>query len=76
MTPNHFIRSFKQYTGVSPGVFRKKKRMELACDMLVSTELQIGIISKEMGYDDSLYFSRAFKKYTGFSPSEYRSKNR
>ena len=76
MTPNHFIRSFKQYTGVTPGAFRKKKRMELACDMLVSTELQIGIISKEMGFDDSLYFSRAFKKFTGCSPSEYRSKNR
>lgn len=76
MTPNHFIRCFKQYVGVTPGAFRIKKRMELACDMLVSTELPVGIISKEMAYNDSLYFSRAFKRFTGYSPSEYRSKNR
>ncbi len=72
MCPNHFIRSFKQYTGVSPNAFRIEKRLEFAAEMLVSTDLAVEKVANASGYDDSLYFSRTFKKHMGMSPTEYR----
>lgn len=72
ISPNHFIRSFKQYTGMSPNAFRIEKRMEIASEMLLSTDMSIEEVSDTAGYSDPLYFSRAFKKHYGMSPSEYR----
>lgn len=72
MSANHFIRSFKKYVGVSPNVYRIEKRMELASEMLISTDLSVEQVACASGYADSLYFSRAFKKHTGQSPTEYR----
>lgn len=72
MSPNHFIRSFKQYVGVSPNAFRIEKRLEIAGEMLISTDLAVDSIAVASGYDDPLYFSRTFKKHMGISPTEYR----
>jgi AraC-like DNA-binding protein len=72
MSSNHFIRSFKQYVGVSPNAFRIEKRLEIAGEMLISTDLAVDSIAVASGYDDPLYFSRTFKKHMGISPTEYR----
>jgi transcriptional regulator GlxA family with amidase domain len=62
MSQNHFIRRFKQYAGVSPNAFRIEKRLEIACEMLISTDMTVERIGTASGYDDPLYFSRLFKK--------------
>lgn len=76
MSPNHFIRSFKKYIGMSPNAFRIEKRMEIACEMLESTDLPIEKVAVASGYQDPLYFSRAFHKKMGVSPCEYRNRKR
>ena len=76
MSEGHFIRSFKQYTGVSPNTFRITKRLEIASDMLSSTKMTVEQIAQAAGYDDPLYFSRIFKKNFGISPTEYRKENK
>lgn len=72
MSPNHFIRSFKKYVGMSPNAYRISKRMETAEELLSSSEMNIEQIAAAVGYSDPLYFSRAFKTHVGMSPSKYR----
>ena len=72
MSANHFIRSFKQYVGLSPNAFRIRRKMEIACEMLISTDMNVEGVASAVGYSDPLYFSRAFKKHEGMSPTEYR----
>lgn len=76
MSEGHFIRSFKQYVGVSPNSFRTANRIEIAAQMLISTKMTVEQVAHSCGYSDPLYFSRIFKKNIGVSPKEYRRSNR
>ena len=49
--------------------------MELAKEMLKSTDIPIGLIAQKTGYTNFSYFSQVFKRYTGLSPLEYRRMN-
>lgn len=51
-----------------------KIRMEKAHELLVTTNMRILEIAKEVGYTDQHYFSYSFKKYFNISPSEMRLK--
>jgi AraC-like DNA-binding protein len=72
MSAPHFIRSFKQYTGLTPNAFRIAKRMEIACEMLEMTGMPVEVVAEAVGYSDPLYFSRLFHKKMGRSPTDYR----
>ncbi|MBQ8409118.1 MAG: AraC family transcriptional regulator [Clostridia bacterium] len=75
VSANHFIRSFKQYVGQSPCAYRIAKRIELACEMLTSTDLSVERVAHAVGYVDALYFSRVFRSHMGCTPTEYRRRN-
>lgn len=72
LSSSRFLHLFKQYTGVSPHLYKTNIRIEKAKDMLSSTTLTVSEISRIVGFSDSLYFSRIFKRVTGMSPSLYR----
>lgn len=76
LSQSRFVHLFKQYVGDSPYRYQMRKRMEKAKELLRYSSLQIGEISTELGFQDSLYFSRLFKKHTGASPREYRNMKR
>jgi signal transduction histidine kinase/CheY-like chemotaxis protein len=44
-------------------------RMEVALDLLQSTERQISEVAYATGFESLAYFSRTFKKYYGFTPT-------
>lgn len=75
MTPGHFIRSFKRYTGMSPNAYRISRRISAACELLISTDMSVEQIASATGYSDSFYFSRQFHKKMGLSPTEYRHRS-
>ena len=75
MSKFHFLRTFKEITGVSPIEYRARIRLERGAELLEDTDLPIGEISAQLGFASQGYFCDAFKKYYGKSPTAYRKSN-
>ncbi|MEA5012263.1 MAG: AraC family transcriptional regulator [Angelakisella sp.] len=69
---HHLAHLFKNQTGISPIKYIIEKRIESACQLLITTRVSIADISFQVGYQDPIYFSQLFKKSKGMSPSAYR----
>ena len=72
LSSGHLAAQFKQYLGQSPIDYLITLRVESAAKMLRTTELTIGEVARNVGYEDMAYFSRIFKRATGVTPSQYR----
>src|SRR5262245_21485886 len=68
----HFIRLFRQTTGVTPGRFLAALRIQEAKRLLLATDLSVAEISQRVGYTSVGTFSSRFKVSVGMSPSTYR----
>ena len=67
----YFRREFKKYFSETPLEYIKRKRIELACNLL-STELySVTDVALRSGFDSISYFSSEFKRMTGTSPKKY-----
>ncbi len=76
MSPNHFLRLFKQATGESPIAYLIRLRLRYAAALLSKTELSISEIAEQSGFYDSNYFSKQFRNHFHLSPSRYRKQPR
>ncbi|OAN18163.1 AraC family transcriptional regulator [Photobacterium jeanii] len=61
----HYNESFSQHL--------KKIRLNVACDLLINTQLPINIIIQRVGYDNQANFNRQFKAYKQVTPSAFRT---
>ncbi|UZJ78541.1 helix-turn-helix domain-containing protein [Fictibacillus sp. KU28468] len=68
----HFIRTFKEAAGCTPGQYVTKVRLERAIDLLRTTALDITTIGFAVGFGSLTTFERSFKKRYGCSVSHYR----
>ena len=69
---NRYIKVFKAEFGLTPKEYIVRLRLEKACQLLESTNLDIKQISGMVGLENQMYFCRLFKKYLGKTPSGYR----
>ncbi|WP_419874643.1 AraC family transcriptional regulator [Candidatus Pristimantibacillus sp. PTI5] len=69
--PNYFITSFKSIMGCSPIQYVTNRRIALAKDLLMETELPVAAVAKQVGMQNH-YLSRLFKRYMGITPVQYR----
>lgn len=69
-------RLFKKETGMCIGDYINLRRLEIAKELLASTDDKIISISSSVGFNNVTYFNRLFKKQTGLTPLQYRSKKK
>jgi len=67
---------FKTELKTSPQDFLIRYRVSKACELMKTTDNNIGDICGMVGYPNLFTFSRAFKKIIGESPREWRTKNK
>jgi AraC-like DNA-binding protein len=64
---------FREVLGIAPIRYLTGWRMHLARDLLRSSDLSVGAVSRRVGYDSEEAFSRAFKREHGEAPSAWRA---
>jgi AraC-like DNA-binding protein len=69
----HFIRAFRAAYGETPGVYRTRRRVERACELLRSVNLSVTEICHAVGFTSLGSFSARFSSLMGQSPSAYRA---
>jgi two-component system response regulator YesN len=72
ISPYYFSHGFKKFTGITFIEYLTKIRIKEAKKLLLTTDLNIGEIGKQVGYDDPNYFGRVFKNMEGVPPSKFR----
>lgn len=72
VTPFHFIRLFKEKTGMTPHEYLLNVRINNAMDIIKKYEYPISEVAKMCGFVNAGHFSSVFKRMTGISPSEFR----
>ncbi|MBR4179683.1 MAG: helix-turn-helix transcriptional regulator [Treponema sp.] len=65
---------FKEMYGLTINEYRTKARLQLAKNLLVSTQLSITEIAGRCGYANASKFSEVFKKSEGILPKNWRRK--
>ena len=66
---------FKQQTGMTPGEFQKKCKVEHIKEKLADKNLSIKEAFAACGEDSQSRIARVFKKLTGLTPAEFRKLN-
>lgn len=72
INPSYLSTLFKKELGKSFTEYLTEKRLALAVELLIRTDLPIGDIAIECGIPDNNYFARIFKAQMGISPLQYR----
>ena len=74
-SPSYFSRLFSQVTGQCFIDYVTQEKINLASNLIKSSNKKIYEIAETVGYDNVHYFSRVFKKTTGVSPMKYKTGN-
>jgi transcriptional regulator GlxA family with amidase domain len=72
LSPAHLSRLLKTETGLSPGEYLIRLRMEKARSLLTSSLLSIKEIMALAGYRNRSHFVEHFRRFFGLAPSEFR----
>jgi len=72
MSLTSFKKAFGQHYRATPAAWLKSRRLELAHQKLLGTDLPIHDISLECGFEDTSHFIRVFKSKYGLTPLQYR----
>lgn len=69
-------RRFKAVVGTTPHAHMRKLRIERVQQLLVSTNMPIGEIATQTGFEHTEYLSAMFRRECGMSPRQYRERHR
>ena len=72
MSKSTFVRKFIYICKLTPAEYITRKRIEVAINMLISSNASVSEIAEKVGFYDTAHFSRTFKKLNSVTPLEYR----
>ena len=72
LSRRHATRLLRQCTGMSIGVYRNRKRIDIARRMLTDSTLSVGEIAWRTGFESGSALARAMRRTLGVSPGELR----
>lgn len=71
LSPAHFARCFRTSTGMTPYGWLTRRRMEVACQMLLTRQEPVAAITQAVGYAEQSSFTRAFLRHVGQTPAAF-----
>ena len=76
ISPSHFSRLLRERTGRSFTQLLRQSRVDLACELLQSTEDPLAVVAGRCGFCDQSYFTHVFQQTRQMTPKQYRETNR
>ncbi len=76
MSTRHFARCFTAETGIAPGAYVAKVRVEAARRALEATDATVDSIAAACGFGSAETMRRAFHRHLGVAPDDYRGRFR
>jgi AraC family transcriptional regulator len=74
--PVHLSQVFHKHYNCTVGLYLRQRRIEFACQRLVSSTMPLSEIALAAGFSDQSHLTRMFKRYIGIPPSQYRESRR
>jgi AraC-like DNA-binding protein len=71
-TLHAFSMAFARSTGMSPKAYLKRRLIQEAMQLLLSSDLKIKDVASQLRFSDEFHFSRFFRLAHGLAPSQYR----
>lgn len=71
-----FAERFLKVVGVPPAAYVRNFRMEMSKDLLRTSDADVRLIARRVGYSSEAAFCNVFKKTVGLTPSEFRERAR
>jgi AraC family transcriptional regulator len=68
----HFCRAFKRTFGMPARIWIRRRRIELAQGLMLTTGASLSEIALSCGMSDQSHFTRSFRRIVGESPSFWR----
>lgn len=72
MSRSSLVERFSHLVGMPPMQYLAQWRLQLAAELLRTTELSLAAIAAQVGYSTEFALSRAFKRHYGVAPGSYR----
>ena len=72
ISPSHFSRLLKERTGRSFTELLRQCRIDLACELLLGTDLTLAEIAGNCGFCDQSYFTNVFHETKQMTPRQFR----
>lgn len=66
---------FRAETSTGLADYIRRRRIEIACDLLATTNASISEVARRVGYPRSTSFSTTFAHETGISPTQWRTRH-
>lgn len=73
MSPYHFLRTFRQVTGMTPHQYVLHTRLHRAARRLRASGDPVSMIAFEAGFNDLATFNRRFRRLLGMTPGAFRA---